>query len=89
MAATKSTSTAKPKKPNIFKRLGSFFVKSWSELKKVSWPNFKTVLKNLGIVLLVTLVFAVIILIADMIFANLLISLPGGKGWVWPWNGNG
>ena len=79
----------KAKKPNVFKRLGSFFVKSWSELKKVTWPTFRTVLKNLGIVLLVTLVFAVIILIADMIFANLLISLPGGNGWVWPWNGNG
>ena len=76
----------KAKRPNLFKRLGSFFVKSWSELKKVSWPNFKTVLKNLGIVLLVVLAFSVIILIADMIFANLLISLPSGNGWVWPWN---
>ncbi len=79
--------TTKAKRPNLFKRLGAFFVKSWSELKKVTWPTFKTVLKNLGIVLLVVLAFAVIILIADMIFANLLISLPGeGHHWVWPWN---
>ena len=76
----------KAKRPNLFKRLGSFFVKSWSELKKVSWPNFKTVLKNLGIVLLVVLAFSVVILLADMVFANLFISLPGGNGWVWPWN---
>ena len=74
---------AKAKKPNLFKRLGAFFVKSWSELKKVSWPSFKTVLKNTGIVLLVVLFFAVIIFIADMIFSNLLISLPWGNGWSW------
>ena len=63
---------AKAKKPNLFKRLGSFFVKSWSELKKVSWPSFKTVLKNTGIVLLVVLFFAVIIFGVDALFAYLV-----------------
>ena len=62
----------KAKKPNVFRRLGGFFVKSWSELKKVSWPNFKTVLKNTGIVLLVVLFFAVIIGGVDYLFAWLL-----------------
>ena len=75
--------TSKTKRPNVFKRLGSFFVKSWSELKKVTWPTFKTVLKNLGIVLLVVLFFAVIIFVADFVLTNLLISLPAGNGWVW------
>ena len=74
---------AKAKRPNLFKRLGAFFVKSWSELKKVSWPSFKTVLKNTGIVLLVVLFFAVIISVADIILSNLLISLPAGQGWIW------
>lgn len=73
----------KAKKPNVFKRLGSFFVKSWSELKKVSWPNFKTVLKNTGIVLLVVLFFSIIIFVGDFILTNLLISLPAGNGWIW------
>ena len=77
MAATKA------KRPNVFKRLGAFFVKSWSELKKVTWPNFTTVLKNTAIVLLVVLFFAVIIFVADVILSNLLISLPGGLGWKW------
>ena len=72
MAATKT------KKPNFFKRLGAFFVKSWSELKKVTWPNFKTVLKNTGIVLLVVLFFAVIILGSDYLF-GWLISLISPK----------
>ena len=68
----------KAKRPNVFKRLGSFFVKSWSELKKVSWPNFKTVLKNTGIVLLVVLFFAVIIGGVDYLFAW-LVSLLSTK----------
>lgn len=68
MAATQQ----KAKKPNVFKRLGSFFVKSWSELKKVSWPSAKTVMKNTGIVLLVVLFFGVIILGFDMLFSWLI-----------------
>lgn len=76
MAATTQT---KAKKPNIFKRLGSFFAKSWSELKKVSWPTFKEVLKNTGIVLLVVLFFSVIILGFDTLF-SWLISLVSNKG---------
>ena len=68
----------KAKRPNLFKRLGAFFVKSWSELKKVSWPNFKTVLKNTGIVLLVVLFFAVIIGGVDYLF-GWLVSLLSTK----------
>ena len=63
---------AKAKKPGLFKRLGAFFVKSWSELKKVTWPSFKTVLKNTGIVLLVVLFFAVIIFGVDSLFVWLM-----------------
>ncbi len=62
----------KAKKPNVFKRLGAFFVKSWSELKKVTWPSFKTVLKNTGIVLLVVLFFAIIIFGFDSLFGWLI-----------------
>ena len=62
----------KAKKPNAFKRLGGFFVKSWSELKKVTWPSFKTVLKNTGIVLLVVLFFSLIVFGFDMLFSWLL-----------------
>ena len=68
MAATQQ----KAKKPNFFKRLGAFFAKSWSELKKVSWPSAKTVMKNTGIVLLVVLFFGVIIFGFDSLFAWLV-----------------
>ena len=73
MAATQQ----KAKRPNLFKRLGSFFVKSWSELKKVSWPSAKTVLKNTGIVLLVVLFFGVIIFGFDTLFAWIVKLLSG------------
>jgi preprotein translocase subunit SecE len=66
----------KAKKPNIFIRLGRFFKASWSELKKVSWPTWKTVLKNTSIVLLVVLAFSILILGADQLFTLLLITLP-------------
>lgn len=59
-------------KVGFFRRIGNFFVKSWSELKKVSWPNFRTVLKNTCIVLLVVLFFALIVFGADSLFAGLL-----------------
>lgn len=68
--ATKSTAAAK--KPGLFKRLGNFFTKSWSELKKVSWPTFKTVLKNTGIVLLVVVFFGVVIYGLDFLFSWLI-----------------
>ena len=73
--------STKAKKPNFFKRFGSFFVKSWSELKKVTWPNFKTVLKNTGIVLLVVLFFSIIVYGCDYLFVGLLSLISTGK---WP-----
>ena len=66
----------KTKKPNLFIRLGRFLKQSWSELKKVSWPNFNTVVKNTGIVLAVVLFFLLIILGVDLLFTYLLIDLP-------------
>lgn len=72
--ATKSTA----KKQNPFKRLGAFFGKSWSELKKVSWPTFKTVMKNTGIVLLVVLFFGVLLYGFDTLFGWLVSLMAKG-----------
>ncbi len=69
----------KAKRPNLFKRLGRFFAKSWSELKKVSWPSFKTVVKNTLIVLAVVLFFAVLIFGVDTGFMY-LVKWIGGIG---------
>jgi len=62
----------KKKKPNIFKRMGSWIARSWAELKKVSWPTPKQVVKNLGIVLVVVLAFLVAVGAFDLLFSWLL-----------------
>ncbi len=69
-------SNNKTKKSNVFKRLGTFFKRSWGELKHVTWPTFPTVLKNTGIVLLVVVFFSVLVLGMDQLLAWLLITLP-------------
>ncbi|MEG1527923.1 MAG: preprotein translocase subunit SecE [Clostridia bacterium] len=56
------------KRPNMFRRLGNHLSKSWSELKKVSWPTFSTVLKNLGVILAVVTFFLILIGAADVLF---------------------
>ena len=62
----------KNKKPNIFKRFGAKCKDVFSELKKVSWPTFATVVKQTGIVLAVVLVFMVVIFGFDLGLSSLL-----------------
>ncbi|MBO5772207.1 MAG: preprotein translocase subunit SecE [Clostridia bacterium] len=65
----------KAKRPNIFVRFGKFLAKAWSELRKVTWPTFPTVAKNLGIVLVVTLFFTLLMLGADQLFSWIMVLL--------------
>lgn len=67
----------KVKKPNIFKRLGNHFAKSWSELKKVTWPSFPTVVRNILVVLAVTLVFLIVITASDALWSFLFNLITG------------
>lgn len=64
------------KKPNKFKefcrKIADGFRKLRSELKKVTWPDFKTVLKQTGVVLVVTLFFLVVIGVFDIGLSKLL-----------------
>lgn len=55
------------KKPKRKSRIGTFFREAFSELKKVSWPSFKTVLKNTLVVLGVVVVFLVVLLGFDLL----------------------
>jgi preprotein translocase subunit SecE len=55
--ATKS----KNKKPNWFKRVGAKFKETFSELKKVTWPKFSTVLKTTGLVLVIVTAFLAVV----------------------------
>ncbi len=69
----------KNKKPNIFKRIGIKFKEIFSELKKVTWPTFSTVLKQLGCVLGIVLVVLVIIMAMDFGLTKAL-DVMRGKG---------
>ena len=59
------------KKPNVFVRIGRWFKEKfkgmWSELKKVTWPSFGTVVKNTVVVLSITAVFLLVILGIDQL----------------------
>lgn len=57
---------------NFFKKIGEGLRKLKSELKKVTWPNFKDVLKQTGVVLFVTLCFLIVIGCFDLGLSALL-----------------
>ena len=60
---------------------GLWFREMKSELKKVVWPNKKTVLKNTGTVLLCSLVIGACIWIFDAVTVNffrMIINVLGG-----------
>ena len=54
------------KKPNVFVRLWGKIKAVASELKKVTWPTFPTVLKQLGCVLVTVLIMLALILVIDL-----------------------
>ena len=62
----------KPKsdKPNIFVRMGKAIARFWKdfrgELKKIVWPDFKTVLKSTGVVIASIAIFLVFIYLIDL-----------------------
>ncbi len=66
--ATKS----KNKKPNWFRRVGAKFKETFSELKRVTWPTFPTVLKTTGVVLVIVLAFLAVVTGVDSLFGWLL-----------------
>ena len=55
---TNKSKKAKDKKPN---KIAKSLKETSSELKKVSWPKFSTVLKQTGVVLLVTALFLLVV----------------------------
>lgn len=56
---------SKEKKVGFFKKIGNKIKEVFLELKKVNWPDFKTVVKNTGIVLGIVGIFLVLITAID------------------------
>ena len=72
----KNAKAKKEKKPKE-KKLGKKTREISSELKKVTWPSFKDVLKKTGVVLAVVVIFAVVVFGIDLLLSVLLDLLLG------------
>ena len=68
---------ANNKKPNWFRRVGAKFKETFSELKRVTWPSFMTVLKTTGVVLVVVTVFLIAVTGVDQLLTALLNLISG------------
>ena len=60
----------KPKKKR--KKISNFLRESRSDIKKITWPSFKSVVKNTGMVIAVMIVGAVVISLVDLGLTQLL-----------------
>ena len=67
-----NASKTKGKKPNIFRRIGAKLKETFSELKRVTWPTFPTVLKTTGVVLVVVFAFLAVVTGIDSLLGWLL-----------------
>ncbi len=67
-----NASKTKNKKPNWFRRVGAKFKETFSELKRVTWPKFPTVLKTTGVVLVIVAAFLVATTGIDLLLKWLL-----------------
>ena len=60
----------KPKKKR--EKISTFLRESRSDIKKITWPSFKSVVKNTGMVIAVMIVGAVVISLVDLGLTQLL-----------------
>lgn len=79
--AKKTAKTAKSDKPNIFKRMWKGIKGVISELKKVTWPKGKDVVKSTAVVLVVVVVFFVVLFGIDYVLSGLSHLVVNGD---WP-----
>ena len=62
----------KNKKHSWFRRAGAKIKEVFSELKRVTWPSFTTVLKTTGVVLVIVFVFLAVVTGVDALLSFLL-----------------
>ena len=70
-----NASKTKNKKPNWFRRQAAKLKETFSEIKKVTWPTFLTVLKTTGVVLAVVAAFLLVVTGVDAFFGWLFTAL--------------
>ena len=80
MAKQAAISTKQPQKVPFFARLNKHFKDTGSELKKVSWPTKKELVRMTGIVLIFIAIFAVVVGAMDYGLLNLMQLITGAVG---------
>lgn len=60
----------KPKKKR--KKISTFLREARSDIKKITWPSFKSVVKNTGMVIVVMIIGAAVISLVDLGLTQLL-----------------
>ncbi len=63
------------KKGGIIKRIGKFFREVKVELKKVTWPTKKQLIRNTVVVLIFLAVIGVLVFLFDLLFQSLFQKL--------------
>jgi preprotein translocase subunit SecE len=63
---------AKSEKPNVFAKIKRYFRNMFQEMKKVHWPDKRTLLIYTAVVIGVSLVIALFILLLDTIISFLM-----------------
>ncbi|MEG1612562.1 MAG: preprotein translocase subunit SecE [Clostridia bacterium] len=74
---TKGTKVTANAKPKLGKRIAKAFKEMISELKKVTWPKWKTVVTSTTVVIVVVLFFLVVLTAMDLGLGALLKLLTG------------
>ena len=67
-----SNAKANNKKPSWFRRVGAKCKETFSEIKRVTWPSFMTVVKTTGIVLVIVTAFLAVVAGVDAALNALL-----------------
>ena len=63
---------------NVFKQIGNYFVESYGELKKVTWPSRKDTI-NLSIIVIISILISMLFLtLIDWGLAKIINLLIGG-----------
>lgn len=76
--AEKAVKDKKEKKPKQPGRARRWFKDFFSELKKVTWPSFGKVIKQTGVVLMVTICFMLVLMLFDYLLGLMYNALVGG-----------
>lgn len=60
------------KKPNLFRRMASYFKECYLELKKVIWPTWESVKSNSVVVIVSVLCSALVLGIFDIVLVRII-----------------